>query len=53
MLILAVATLYEKRMKSFLEKHVKKLPNQSVQNLKKLYLLLVEQKVIIQFSTMY
>ena len=35
------------------EKHVKKLPNQSVQNLKKLYLLLVEQKVIIQFSTMY
>ena len=42
-----------KRMKSFLEKHVKKLPNQSVQNLKKLYLLLVEQKVIIQFSTMY
>lgn len=42
-----------KKNEKLLEKHVKKLPNQSVQNLKKLYLLLVEQKVIIQFSTMY
>ena len=42
-----------KKMKNFLELHVKELLKQFVQNLKKLYLLLEEQKVIIQFSTMY